>query len=167
MGDDQDKQRSEANADLEREIRQGRKFTPQEALGRMIGPGAMKGGSAVSRVQAAEIEIETWLASNLMDSSGALQALLPRQLKGSMLLLDNLDQPLLALADYCRRVLASNDRLEELVRLADVEWGRRMGERPHFNKAGSLPDPDDPYTNDSVRMALDEVLTQISKVTGG
>jgi hypothetical protein len=167
MGDDPDKQRSEADTDLEREIRQGRKFTAQEALGRMIGPGAMKGGSAVSRVQSAEAAIETWLRSNLRDSSGALQALLPRLLKGSMLLLNNLDQPLLALAEYCERILASNDRLEELVRLADVEWGRRMGERPHFNKAGSLPDPDDPYTNDSVRTALDELLTQISKTSGG
>jgi hypothetical protein len=118
-------------------------------------------------VQSAETEIETWLASNLKDSTGALQALLPRQLKGSMLLLNNLEQPLLALADYCHRVLASNDRLEELVRLADVEWGRRMGERPYFNRAGSVLDPDDPYTNDSVRTALAEVVTQISKATGG
>jgi hypothetical protein len=84
MSDDQDKQRSEAEADLEREIRQGRKFTAKEAMGRMLGPGAMKGGSAVSKVQAAEIEIETWLRSNLNDSTGALQALLPRQLKGSV-----------------------------------------------------------------------------------
>lgn len=166
MGDDQDKQRSKADAELEREIRQGRKFTAQEALGRMIGPGAMKGGSAVSRVQAAEIEIETWLRSHLTDSSGALQALLPRLLKGSPLLLDNLDQPLLALAAACQRVLASNDRLDELVRLADVEWGRRMGERPYFNKPGVAPDPDDPYTSDSVRAALDEIVTKIAKATG-
>ena len=98
MGDDKDRQRSKADADIEREIRQGRKFTPQEAIGRMIGPGSMKGGSAVSRVQAAEIEIETWLRSHLKDSSGALQALLPRQLKGSTLLLDNLDPATLAQA---------------------------------------------------------------------
>jgi hypothetical protein len=45
MSDEQDKQRSEPDAALEREIREGRKFTAQEALGRMIGPGAMKGGS--------------------------------------------------------------------------------------------------------------------------
>ena len=55
MSDDQDKQRSEAEADLEREIRQGRKFTAKEAMGRMLGPGAMKGGSAVSKVQAASM----------------------------------------------------------------------------------------------------------------
>jgi hypothetical protein len=167
MSDDKDKQRSAADAELEREIRQGRKFTAQQAMGRMIGPGAMKGGSAVPRVQEAETGIGTWLRSNLTDSTGALQVVLHRQLKGSELLLNNLDQPLLALADYCQQVLASDYHLQELVREADVEWGRRMDERPHFNREGSPPHPDDPYTNDSVRRALGEVLTKISEATGG
>jgi hypothetical protein len=167
MSDDQDKQRSEADAKLEREIRQGRKFTAKEAMGRMIGPGAMKGGSAVPRGQEAETAIGTWLRSNLTDSTGALQALLHRRLKESALLLNNLDQPLVALADYCQQVLASHYHLTELVREADVEWGRRMDERPHFNREGSPPHPDDPYTNDSVRRALDEILTKISEATGG
>ena len=167
MSDDRDKQRSAADAELEREIRQGRKFTAQEAMGRMIGPGAMKGGSAVPRVQEAETGIGTWLRSNLTDSTGALPALLHRQLIGSELLLNNLDQPLLALAAYCQRVLAADSRLEELVREADVEWGRRMDERPHFNREGSAPHPDDPYTNDSVRRALGEILRKISEATDG
>lgn len=167
MSDDKDKQRSEADAELAREIRQGRKFTAQEAMARMIGPGAMKGGSAVPRVQEAETGIGTWLRSNLTDSTGALQELLHRQLKGSEFLLNNLDQPLLALADYCKQVLASEYRLEELVREADVEWGRRMDERPHFNREGSPPHRDDPYTNETVRTALGEVVTKISEATGG
>ncbi|MEO8320300.1 MAG: hypothetical protein ABJA75_23225 [Bradyrhizobium sp.] len=167
MGDNKDKQRSGAGAELEREIRQGRKFTAKEAMGRMLGPGVMKGGSPVSRVQQAETEIGSWLGSNLTDSAGALQAMLHRQLKGSELLLNNLDQPLLALAGYCQQVLGSDHHLEELVREADVEWGRRMGERPHFNTEDSTPHPDDPYTNDSVRTALSEVLRQIAEATGG
>jgi hypothetical protein len=165
MNDD-DKQRSAADAELEREIRQGRKFTAREAMGRMLGPGAMKGGSAVSRGQQAETEIGTWLRSNLTDSTGALQALLHRRLKESPLLQNNLDQPLVALADYCQQVLASDHHLKELVREADVEWGRRMDERPHFNREDSTPHPDDPYTSDSVRTALREVLTKISEATG-
>jgi hypothetical protein len=166
MSDNQDKRRSEADAEIEREIRQGRKFTAKDAMALMIGPGAMKGGSAVPRVQEAETGIGTWLRSNLPDSTGALQALLHRQLKGSELLLNNLDQPLLALAAYCRQVLASDHHLEELVREADAEWGQRMDERPHFNKAGLPAHPDDPYTKDSVRTALDTVLAQISNATG-
>src|SRR3954471_7606611 len=100
MSDDQDKKRSAADAELEREIGQGRKFTAREAMGRMLGPGAMKGGSAVSRVQQAETEIGNWLGSNLTDSTGALQVVLHRRLNESPLLLNNLDQPLIALAAY-------------------------------------------------------------------
>ena len=45
MSDQQDKQRSESDAELEREIRQEHKFTLAEAIGRMAGPGAMKAES--------------------------------------------------------------------------------------------------------------------------
>ena len=166
MSDDEDKKRSAADAQLEREIRQGRKFTAREAMGRMLGPGAMKGGSAVSRVQQAETEIGTWLRSNLTDSTGALQAVLHRRLKQSPLLLNNLDQPLIALAEYCEQILASDYHLKEIVREADAEWGRRMDERPYFNREGSPTHPDDPYTNDSVRTAMGDVLTKIFEQRG-
>src|SRR4051812_4317869 len=166
MSDDQDKKRSAEDAQLEREIRQGRKFTAREAMGRMLGPGAMKGGSAVSRVQQAETEIGTSLKSNLTDSTGALQAVLHRSLKDSPPLLNNLDQPLIALVEYCQLILASDYQLKEIVLEADAEWGRRMDERPHFDREGSPTHPDDPYTKDSVRVALWEVLAKISGPTG-
>ena len=98
---------------------------------------------------------------------GSIAGALHRRLKESPLLPNNLDQPLVALADYCQQVLASDHHLNELVREADVEWGRRMDERPHFNREGSPPHPDDPYTNNSVRTALREILTRISEATGG
>ncbi len=55
MSNHEDPQRSEADAELEREIRKGRKFTLEEAIGRLAGPGAMKGESPVARMQQAEI----------------------------------------------------------------------------------------------------------------
>ena len=95
MSDDkQPKQRSEADAELEREIREGRKFTLEEAIGRMAGPGAMKGESPITRMQQAEIEIGSWLRSHLTDAGGALEVVLHRRVKGSELLLNNFDQPL-------------------------------------------------------------------------
>src|SRR5262249_52364836 len=160
--DDQDRQRSEADAELEREVRKGRKFTLAEAVGRLAGPGAMKGESPVARMQQAEVEIESWLRSHLADAGGALQVVLGRRVKGSALLLNNFDRPLAVLADCCQRVLDSHYLLEELVRDADVEWGRVMGERPHFEKEGSPPDPDDPYTAESVRNALTGLLKQMA-----
>ena len=161
MSDSQDPQRSEADSELEREIRDGRKFNPAEAIGRLAGPGALKGESPVARMQQAEIEIDLWLRAHLEDASGALHVVLHRHVKASELLLQDYDRPLIALATYCRRVLDSDYLLGELVRDADVEWGRLMLERPHFEKAGSPGDPEDPYTAESVRNDLAGLLDQL------
>jgi len=162
MSDNQDPPRSEADAELEREIRKERKFTLADAIGRLAGPGAMKGESPVTRTQQAEIEIRSWLTSHPTDAGGALQVVLHRHVKGSEVLLNNLDQPLVVLASYYQRVLDSDYRLQELVRDADVEWGRVMGERPYFEKEGSPRHPDDPYTVESVRNALSGLLKQLA-----
>jgi hypothetical protein len=166
MIDDREKPHSEADAELEREIREGRKFTPQEALARLAGPGAMKGASPVSPVQQAETEIGTWLRNHVPDPAGALPVLLHRHLKGSELLLDNLERPLTALARYCEDLLASDYLLKDLVREADMEWGRRMDERPYFEREGSAPNAKDPYTVESVRKALGEALQRLHDTTG-
>ena len=166
MSDRRDKQRSETDAELEREILEGRKFTMAEAIGRLAGPGAMKGESPVPRMQQAAIEIETWLRSHLRDSGGALQVVLHRHVRESDLLLNNFDQPLVVLASCCQRILESDYRLKELVREADVEWGRTMDERPVFEREGSPRDPDDPYTAQSVRNALTRLLDQLAEDRG-
>lgn len=162
MSDNQDRQRPEADAELEREIREGRKFTLAEAIGRLAGPGAMKGESPVARLQQAEVEIEYWLRGHLADDGGALRVVLHRDVKASGLLMDNFDQPLVVLAGYCQRVLESEYILGELVRDADIEWGRVMGERPYFEKEGAPGQPDDPYTIESVRLALSGLLEQLT-----
>lgn len=163
MSGDSDAKRSEADAELEREIRKERKFTLAEAIGRLAGPGAMKGESPITRLQQAEVEIGDWLRLRLTDAGGAPQIVLHRHVRESKLLLDNPGQPLVVLAEFCRRILASEFLLKELVRDADVEWGRAMGERPFFEKEGSPSDPDDPYTVVSVRQALAEFLRQLAE----
>lgn len=162
MSDNQDKRRSEADAELEREIREGRKFTLEEAIGRLAGPGAMKGESPVTRMQQAEMEIGSWLRSHLADAGGPLEVVLHRNVKGSELLLHNYDQPLVVLASYCQRVLSSDYLLKELVREVDFEWGRVMGERPYFEQEGSPPHPEDPYTIASLRNILSGLLKQLA-----
>jgi hypothetical protein len=162
MSDNESKQPSDADAELEREVREGRKFTLEEAIGRMVGPGGMKGESPVTRLQQADFEIFSWLRSNLADGGG-LGIVLHRDVKESELLLKNLDQPpLVVLALFCQRVLDSDYLLSELVRNADVEWGRTLGERPHFEREGSPPHPEDPYTAESVRKTLSELLKQLT-----
>jgi hypothetical protein len=162
MSNDQKKQRSDADKELEREIRKERKFTLAEAIGRLAGPGAMKGESPIARLEQAGVEIENWLRHHLADPGGALEVVLLRSVKGSELLLNNFNQPLIVLAGCCRRILDSDYLLEELVRDADTEWGRVLGERPYFDKKGSPPHPDDPYTFDSVRKTLSGLLEQLA-----
>ena len=55
-----------------RQIRADRKFTLEEAIGRLAGPGAMKGASPISRMQQAEAEIGEYLNGHLVDCAGAL-----------------------------------------------------------------------------------------------
>jgi len=162
LSDNSDKPKSEAEAELEREIRKGRQFTLAEAIGRLAGPGAMKGVSPITRQQQAAVEIENWLRQHLSPGNGELQVVLLRRIEGSELLLANVDRPLLALASHCQRVIDSDYRLHELVREADVEWGRVYGEKPHFEKEGSPVDPDDPYTLESVRKTLTGLIEQLS-----
>ncbi len=161
MADHDDKHPSQADADLQREIRRERKFTLAEAIGRLAGPGAMKGASPVARMQQAEAEIDSWLKQHLADTGGALQPVLLRHVNAGQLLLNNFDQPLVVLAAHCKQVLDSDYLLKELVRDADIEWGRTFCERPHFDKDDSPPDPDDPYTADSVRKCLSGLIEQL------
>jgi hypothetical protein len=162
MSDPSQSRPSEADAALEREIRAGRKFTLEEAIARLAGPGSMKGESPVPRIEQAASEIQSWLRVHLVDSGGALEAVLQRHVKGSEMLLNNFDQPLVVLAGCCQRILDSEYLLSELVRAADIEWARVMGERPYFERAGAEPNDDDPYTADRVRGTLSELLKQLA-----
>jgi hypothetical protein len=162
MSDDKNKkQRTQADAELEREIRKGRKFNLAEAIGRMAGPGAMKGVSPIPRMKQAAVEIEDWLRYHIPPGNSELLSVLNRGIAASELLLTNFEDPLTVLADYCQQVLDSEYRLHELVREADVEWGQMQGERPHFDREGSPPHDNDPYTIPSVRSTLTEILSQL------
>jgi hypothetical protein len=143
-----------ADAELEREIRADRKFSLSEAVGRLAGPGMMKGVSPVTRKEQAAAEIQEYLRRHLADTAGVLSGVLLRQVRESEQLLNGFDRPLAVLAGYVRQVLDSEYGLKELVREADAEWGRVFGERPCFEKDGCPPAPDDPYTLASVRAAL-------------
>lgn len=160
--DKQPERRSEADHQLEREIRDGRKFTLAEAIGRMAGPDAMKGTSPATRKQQAEAVIETFLDRHLQSPAGALSAVLLRRVKESDQLLNNLDQPLTVLTEYIEQLLGSEYRLQELVREADVEWGRVYGERPYFQQAGRPAHVDDPYTRESVCRILTGLLETLA-----
>jgi len=85
-----------------------------------------------------------------------------RAVRESELFLNNFDQPLIVLASCCQRALQSEFLLQEVVRAADIEWGRIMSERPFLNKPDRPNHPDDPYTVESVRDTLSGILQQLA-----
>jgi hypothetical protein len=161
MSYDQAKRPSNVDADLEREIRKGRKFTLSEAIGRMAGPGMMKGVSPITGMDQARAEIKDYFEHHLDDPTAALAVVLFRGVETSELFLDNYGQPLVVLARYIQQILDSEYRLKELVRESDLEWGRMFGERPLFDKEGCSPDPRDPYTIESVRKTLVRLIEEL------
>lgn len=161
MNDDSLKRRLLSDLDLEREILEGRKFSLEEAIGRLAGPGMMKGVSPATQMQQAAAELETFLDGHLNSPAGALSVVVLRQIKESDLLLNNPEEPLVVLASFIQRILGSEYLLQELVRESDLEWSRTYGERPYFQKVGSPPHQDDPYTVESVRTNLSKLVEQV------
>lgn len=162
--DKPDKSPPDEDTELERAIRADRKFSLSEAIGRMMGPGMMKGVSPVTPKQQAEEAIAEYLRSNLTDSGGVLCGVVLRRVGQSELLLGDFEHPLAVLASYVRQVLGSDYLLQDLVREADAEWGQVFGERPYFERPGCPPDPNDPYTIVSVRNALSVLIDKLTKV---
>lgn len=84
------------------------------------------------------------------------------QVKASKLLLEHFDDPKVVLRGFVGQILKSDDLLADLVREADTEWGRELGERPHLEREAQPVDPDDPYTLASVRQALTKLVEAAS-----
>ena len=161
MSDNAGKNSAEKNAEIEREIRTNRKFSLSDAIGQMAGGDFMKGGSPVTRKRQAELEIDEYLFRHLDDSGGVLRSVFLRHL-GESLLNGDYDHPLAILAEYIGKILTSGHLLEGFVREADAEWGRLHDERPYFQMPSRPPHRDDPYTIDSVRLALLQLRERIA-----
>jgi hypothetical protein len=151
--------------ELEREVRRGRAFSTEEAIGRMLGSGAMKGASPIDRRRQAAAAIDEAVRRLLRDHGGALGTLIAREAGDSRELLEHLDRPLDGLRAWLAGVLSAPARLEDLVREADAAWGAMMDERPRFDRPGEAPAPDDPYTADSVRAALSALREALATVS--
>lgn len=155
------------DADIEREIRRGRKFSMGDAIGRMGGEGMLKGASPVPPIEQTTAAISNYLKAHLDDNGGVLAHVLLRHVKTSTLLIDHFDQPAVVLAAFVDQALKSDTLLKELVREADVEWARALGERPYFERDGRAPNPDDPYTLTSVRTALTQLVDKAARAPNG
>jgi len=164
MRDPKDKEKKKSQApDLEAEIRRGRKFSLAEAVGRAAG-GNLKGASPVAPARQLVLQIEEILASLLPDSEGSLcRTIIARFNDNPPLLARHFGEPTAALTEFLDDVLNTPTALDDLVRQADARWGREFDERPHFEKPGQAPHPDDPYTGESVRARLCQLRRDLTR----
>jgi hypothetical protein len=132
---------------IEREARLARGADLAGLLAGRDGGGHLAGASPTPALQRALLEVEHWLEAHLRDREDALTPVLLRSLAPAAdLLRANLGRPQATVATWLGRVLERPALVADLVREADREWGRRYQERPHFERPGQPPDPDDPYT---------------------
>ncbi|WP_008316787.1 hypothetical protein [Leptolyngbya sp. PCC 6406] len=147
-----------ADQALTQEILAGRTFSLADAIGR-AGSGFLKGESTLPRLVRAQLEINGFINQHLIDVPGALQATLHQWVQADAAgISQHLEFPLGALVNLLSHILAEPPVLYELVWQVDMKWGQLSGERPHFQKPGQSPHPDDEYTHESVRQSLTQLL---------
>jgi len=158
MSSEQD--RDEADG-IRQDILQGRKFSLAEAIGREGGT-FFKGESLIPKLLQAKAEINLFIDRHLTDPSGALKAVLQSLVASDEAYVSrHLESPLEALHEFLERLVRNPQVLYELVRQVDVKWGQLSGERP-FQRPGEPPNPDDPYTHESVQQHLVRLLDALS-----
>jgi len=157
MKDPKDKEQ-----DLETKIRQGRKFSLAEAVGREAGS-SLKGASPITPLRQLVLQIAEILAGSLPDSEGSLTRTIVARLDDNPpLLSQHFGDPAGALVTFLNATLDNPGNLETLVRQADARWGRDYGDQPYFEKADQSPDPDDPYTIAGVRVLLSDLRDRLT-----
>ncbi len=157
MKSNKDNQDNQKNLDIQRDILSGRQFSLAEAIGRE-GGSFLKGESPVPKQLQAIAEINRFIDQNLLDSSGALQAVLYNWVKTNSLVSQHLNSPLTALNEILSQLIDNQNLLYEFVRQVDFKWGQIYDERPYFQQPGQPPHPEDEYTYESVSLKLMKLL---------
>ena len=148
----------ESDDALQRDILSGRTFSLADAIGRE-GGGFLKGESTIPKLVQAKTEVIVFIRNHLLDSSGALQAVLQEMVQADDARISaHLNSPLIALQEAIQETLTYPERLYDLVHQVDMCWGRMYGERPYFQKPGQEPHPEDEYTHESVQASLTQLL---------
>lgn len=145
---------NEETQEIEREIRQGRQFTLADVIAKE-GGNFLKGESPIPKLQQLKNEINLFIAQNLLDTQGSLQCVLQTWVKAEESLISkHLTSPLTALEEMLTNWIDNEYLLYDLVMQVDRKWGEMNGEKPHFQKPGQPPHPDDEYTHESVKIQL-------------
>lgn len=133
------------------------------------------GGSPVPPLEQLRTAAITLLHESLSDTNSALLQVLEQDLKLEEALLGPLTAHLAdwspdllrrhlftVLGTVAARPLKNDEALADFTRRVDAQWGQLMQERPHFDHPG-VEDPDDPYTQASVRESLTGLVALAGK----
>jgi hypothetical protein len=153
----------EANQAIEQEILQGRKYSLADAISQEGGD-FLKGESPIPKLVQVKSAIKHFINLHLSDSAGALQATLLTTVQSDDVICSrHFDTPLQALTEMLHPLIAHDVQLREFVRQVDMRWGQMYDERPHFERPGHPPHPDDEYTIESVRSQLQALMTAVQQ----
>ncbi|MBR8827777.1 MAG: hypothetical protein DSM107014_07700 [Gomphosphaeria aponina SAG 52.96 = DSM 107014] len=154
-------EKEEENLRIQRDIMSGRQFSMAEAIARE-GGNFLKGESPVPKMLQLTTEINVFIANNLQDSLGSLQAVLQNWVKQDKAIVSKyLNSPLSALKEIIEKIIENQELLYDFVKQVDFQWGQMYGERPYFQSPGQPAHPDDEYTHESVKQQLIELLNKI------
>ena len=165
MTSDSEKNRKQKEQDelIQREILRERKFSIAEAIGRE-GGNFIKGHSPIPRLDQVISLLTVFIRNNINDSSRVLMTVLQTIVKNDrMRVAESIEKPMAYLHALIKSYVDNRELLYELTREVDFKWGQINGEKPHFQKPGEEPHPDDEYSHEIVEEKLKGLLKNIEE----
>ncbi|MCW7753921.1 hypothetical protein OOT00_07980 [Desulfobotulus sp. H1] len=158
MSTEKEEKRKKQDTILQQEIRNNRKFSMAEAIGREGGH-FMKGHNPVPAIDRLVAKLNDFIRDHTRDTSRVLISVLQEKVKNNSLSLsEQSEKPFTFLHGLIRSYLDYPERLYELTRQADIKWGQINNEKPYFQKPGDPPHPEDEYSHESVAARLTDLL---------
>jgi len=148
---------------IQREILRERKFSIAEAIGRE-GGSFIKGHSPIPRLDQVISHLTVFIRNNLNDSSRVLMSVLQTTVKNDrMKVAESIEEPMVYLHSLIKSYVDNRGLFYELAREVDFKWGQINNEKPHFQKPGEEPHPDDEYSHEIVEGMLKGLLKKIEE----
>lgn len=146
---------------IERDILSGRKFSIAEAIGRE-GGSLIKGYNPIPRLDQVVSFLTVFIEKNINDTSRVLMTVLQANVKNDRIkIAESIETPLQYLHNLIKSYVDNPHQLYEITREVDFKWGQINDEKPHFQKPGETPHPDDEYTHETVKKMLSKLLVKI------
>lgn len=123
----------------------------------------MKGDAAIPRPLRATTAINQFITAHLNPSASALSTTLFTWASTDIRVSQQLDTPLVALAQIVESLLNEPTTFYEFARQVAIAQSKLTGDRPHFQQPDQPSHPDADYTHESIKAELQALLTKLKK----